>query len=274
MRAPRTLKREKREEAAARRERRAAEVQQLRAVTSDGVPIAYTLWRRPSRELIILAPGFWRRRLARENLYLATHFSRRGYDVAALDFRGHGGSGGSYAFGDVETMDLTAVAEALAGEGRPYERFAVIGLSMGGSIAAEALSRHPRLPCRGLVMISSPADVRALKPRPLSRDAIRQLRLRHALRMPRIAIRRLRGPKLTATDAIATLTMPKLIVTAKGDWLVDPSHGRLLADAAAPPVEYVHLDLPGSLHADALVKFVPLTLLRVLDRWFARHAPP
>jgi pimeloyl-ACP methyl ester carboxylesterase len=274
MRASRTLKREKREEFAARRERRAAEVRQLRAVTSDGVTIVYTLWRRPSRELIILAPGFWRRRLARENLYLATHFSRRGYDVAALDFRGHGGSGGSYAFGDAETMDLTAVAEDLAGEGRPYRRFAVIGLSMGGSIAAETLSRHPNLPCRALVMISSPADVRALKPRPLSRDAMRQLRLRHALRMPRIAIRRLRGPKSTATDAVATLTMPKLIVTAKGDWLVDPSHGRLLAEAAAPPVEYVHLDLPGSLHADALVKFVPLTLLRVLDRWFARHAPP
>jgi pimeloyl-ACP methyl ester carboxylesterase len=265
MRAPRALKREKREETPAR---------QLRAVTSDGVTIAYTLWRRPSRELIVLAPGFWRRRLARENLYLATHFSRRGYDVAALDFRGHGTSGGSYAFGDSETMDLVAVAEDLAGEDRPYRRFAVIGLSMGGSIAAETLARHPGLPCRGLVMISSPADVRALKPRPLSRDAIRQLRLRHALRMPRVAIRRRRGPRTTAVDAIATLTMPKLIVTAKGDWLVDPSHGRLLAEAAAPPVEYVNFELPGSLHADALVKFVPLTLLRVLDRWFARYAPP
>jgi uncharacterized protein len=267
------LKREKRQAAASRRESRAAPVVHLRALTADGVAIAYTLWRRPSRELILIAPGFWRRRLARENLYLATHFSRRGYDVAALDFRGHGGSGGSYAFGDAETMDLTAVAEDLVGEDRAYRRFAVIGLSMGGSIAAETLARHPDLPCRGLVMISSPADVRALKPRPLSRDAIRQLRLRHALRMPRIAMRRLRGPKPRVTDAIASLTMPKLIVTSKGDWLVDPSHGVLLAEAAAPPVEYVHFDLPGSLHADALVKFVPLTLLRVLDRWFARYAP-
>ncbi len=268
------MTREKRQELAARRERRAPEVRQLHAVTSDGVRIAYTLWRRPSRELILLAPGFWRRRLGRENLYLAMHFWRRGYDVAALDFRGHGGSGGFYAFGDAETKDLAAVAEDLAGEGRPYERFAVIGLSMGGSIAAETLAQRPDLPCRGLVMISSPADVRALTPRPLSRDAIRQLRLRHALRMPRIALRRLKGPKPTALEAIATLTMPKLIVTSKRDWLVDPSHGQLLVDAAAPPVDYVHFDLPGSLHADALVKFVPLTLLRALDRWFARYAPP
>lgn len=258
----------------ASRSGRAPEGIELNALTSDGVPIAYTLWRRPSRELVILAPGFWRRRLARENLYLATHFFRRGYDVAALDFRGHGGSKGAYSFGALEALDLAAVAEELAGEHRPYSRFAVIGLSMGGSIAAEMLAQRPDLPCRALVMVSSPADFTALKPRPLSRDAVRQLRLRHALRMPRIALAHLRGPKPRAAEAVAKLRMPKLVVTAERDWLVDPSHGRLLADSAAPPVEYVHLDLPGSLHADSLVRRVPLTFLRVLDRWFAENAPP
>jgi pimeloyl-ACP methyl ester carboxylesterase len=247
---------------------------ELKTLTSDGVPIAYTLWRRPARELVILAPGFWRRRLARENLYLATHFSRRGYDVAALDFRGHGGSGGAYSFGALEALDLAAVAEELVGAKNPYSRFSIVGLSMGGSIAAEMLAQRPDLPCRALVMVSSPADFTALKPRPLSRDAVRQLRLRHALRMPRLALSHLRGPKPRAAEAVAKLRMPKLIVTAERDWLVDPSHGRLLADAAAPPVEYIHLDLPGSLHADSLVRRVPLTFLRLLDRWFAEHAPP
>ena len=73
---------------------------------------------------------------------------------------------------------------------------------------------------------------------------------------------------------MASLSMPKLIVTAEGDWLVDPSHGRALARAAAQPVEHVHLDQPGALHADGLVKFVPLRLLRLLDRWFVENAPP
>ena len=68
--------------------------------------------------------------------------------------------------------------------------------------------------------------------------------------------------------------MPKLIVTSTDDWLVDPSHGRALARSAADPVEHVHLDLPGSLHADGLVKFVPVRLLRILDRWFEENAPP
>ncbi|MGH9399490.1 MAG: hypothetical protein ACRD00_03915, partial [Thermoanaerobaculia bacterium] len=82
------------------------------------------------------------------------------------------------------------------------------------------------------------------------------------------------SPKPRAVEAIARITAPKLIVTSEGDWLVDPSHGRQLAAAAAPPVDHVHLEQAGSLHADALVRFVPLRLLRVLDRWLVQHAPP
>jgi pimeloyl-ACP methyl ester carboxylesterase len=221
-----------------------------------------------------MAPGFWRVRLARENLYLANHFLRLGYDVAALDFRGHGESGGRYTFGASEPLDVKAVIEAVVQEDPGYSRFSLLGLSLGGSIAAEAIARWPELPARALAMISAPAELRTLRPRPWKPGAVRQVRLRHALRMPRLAGRQLFQPKPSAAEAVSRITIPKLIVTARGDWLVDPSHGRLLAESAAPPVDYVHLDLPGSLHADALVKFVPLRLLRLLDGWFARNAPP
>ena len=251
------------------------EVRHARAPARDGVSIAYTLWRRPSRQLIVLAPGFWRVRLARENLYLAEHFWRLGYDVAALDFRGHGDSGGGYGFGATEDRDFIAVVEELAGPGRLYESFAVVGLSLGGSIAAHALSGRPDLPCRALVMISSPDDLRALRPRPWKAGAIRQVRLRHAMRVPRLSARKtLAVRKPRAADSVAGLPIPKLIVTSEGDWLVDPSHGRSIAAAAAAPVEHVHFQLAGALHADALVRFVPLRLLRLLDRWLKEHAAP
>lgn len=252
----------------------AHEVRHHRAHALDGVSIAYTLWRRPATELVVLAPGFWRVRLAKENLFLVHHFLRRGYDVVALDFRGHGDSGGGYAFGVSEIHDFHAVIGELVGPRGLYERFAVLGLSMGGSIAAQALAAQPDLPCRALAMISSPADLRSLRPKPWRLGAIRQVSLRHALRVPKLAARALQARKTSAALAVATLSFPKLIVTAEGDWLVDPSHGRILAEASAEPVEHVHLDLPGSLHADALVKAVPLRLLRVLDRWFEEHAPP
>ena len=254
--------------------RKSHEVIHREARTEDDVSIAYTWWRRPARELLVLAPGFWRVRLARENVFLANFFVRRGYDVVSLDFRGHGDSKGAYTFGAFEAHDLKAVVEDLVGEGKPYARFALLGLSMGGTIAADALARWPDLACRALVMVSSPADLRALRPKPWKTGAMRQVRLRHALRMPRVS-RRTRLQRTPRVDeAVSQLKMPKLIVTAEGDWLVDPSHGRILAKAAAPPVDDVHLNLPGALHADALVKFVPLRLLRLLDRWFTKNAPP
>lgn len=244
-----------------------------RVRADDETPIAFTWWRRPSAELIVIAPGFWRVRLARENLFLANHYVRKGYDVVALDFRGHGDSGGAYSFGTSEPLDLRAVLEPLVGAGGPYTRFAVIGLSMGGSIAAQTLGLFPHLPCRALAMISSPADLRSLRPRPWKTGAMRQVSLRNVARAPRLSAASVFS-KPPIAETLGRLTMPKLIVTAEGDWLVDPSHGRLLAAAAAPPVDYVHLDLPGNLHADALVKYVPLRLLRTLDRWLASNAPP
>jgi pimeloyl-ACP methyl ester carboxylesterase len=259
----------------AARKRVRHEVRHGRAPAADGVAIAYTLWRRPAPSLIVLAPGFWRVRFARENLYLGEHFLRLGYDVAALDFRGHGDSGGGYAFGAAEARDFTAVADELVGPGRPYASFAVVGLSLGGTIAAAALAARPDLPCRALVMISSPDDVRALRPKPWKAGALRQVRLRHAVRVPRLSAKKtLRDRKPRAADAVAGLTMPKLVVTSEGDWLVDPSHGRSIAAAAAHPVEHVHFDLGGALHADGLVQFVPLRLLRLLDRWLRENAPP
>ncbi|MEP6995124.1 MAG: alpha/beta fold hydrolase [Acidobacteriota bacterium] len=252
----------------------AHEVRHERVAASDGVSIAYTLWRRPAAELMVLAPGFWRVRLAAENLFLAHHFLRAGYDVAALDFRGHGDSGGGYAFGAREHRDFLAVIGELVGEGKMYDRFSVLGLSLGGSIAAQALALRPDLPCRALAMVSSPADLRTLRPKPWKAGAIRQVRLRHAMRVPRLAMGALTDRKPRAADAVASLTIPKLIVTSAGDWLVDPSQGRALAASAASPVEHVHLELPGALHADGLVKFAPVQLLRVLDLWFARYAPP
>lgn len=255
-------------------EPRRSPAEHLRTVTADGVAIAYTWWRRPSNELIVLAPGFWRIRMARENLFLATHFFRRGYDVATLDFRGHGDSGGAYSFGASEALDLHAVLERLVGPERPYSRFSLIGLSLGGSIAVDALARLPSLPCRALALISSPADLLAVRPRPWRTGATRQMSWRNALRVPRMNARGFFARKPAAAEAIAELRMPKLIVTAEGDWLVDPAHGRLLARSAAPPVDYVHWKLPGSLHADALVRRVPLRVLRLLDRWFYEHSPP
>src|SRR5262249_8487033 len=155
-----------------------------------------------------------------------------------------------------------------------YRRSAVLGFPRGGSSPPGRLARRSEIPCRALAMVCSPEHVGSLRPRPWKADAAKQIRLRHVVRVPRISGRTLLARKPRISKALANLTIPKLIVTAEGDWLVDPSHGRTLAQGAAPPVEHVHLELDGALHADALVRWAPLALLRPLDRWLARYAPP
>ena len=242
-----------------------------RIETDDGVEIAVTSYVAGSDRLILLAPGFWRGRGDRENVFVAAHLARLGYDVAAFDFRGHGGSGGRYTFGREEWRDFLAVARAFASG---HDAFAAVGFSMGGSIAADAIARAPELPFRALVMVSSPADFARLRPRPWKPAAWRMMGARRAFSPPRVDWTTVSRAKPTAERAVESLAIPKLIVTLEDDWLVRPAHGRRLVLAASPPVEHVHLPVRGSLHADAVVRYAPLAFLRALSPFLKTRFPP
>jgi pimeloyl-ACP methyl ester carboxylesterase len=190
--------------------------------------------------------------------------------VASLDFRGHGDSGGSYTFGREEWQDFLALARCFPA---PAREFAAVGFSLGGSIAADAISRDRSLPFRALVMVSSPADFSRLRPRPWKPNAWKMLGWRRALAPPRVDWSSVPREKPKAEDAVEKLAIPKLVVTFEDDWLVRPQHGDRLARAAAPPVERVHLPLAGSLHADAVVRFAPILFFRVLDAFLKRWFP-
>jgi pimeloyl-ACP methyl ester carboxylesterase len=236
---------------------------------SDGVRIAVTHYRIGSSARLVIAPGFWRERGVEEMIFLARWFTRRGYDVTSFDFRGHGQSEGEYTFGLKEWRDV----ESVLAQGSGYARQAVVGFSLGGAIAADALVRRPEMAVDALIMISSPADLLEVRPRVWKSGARRQLSLKRALKPPRLDMAALPRRKPAALDAVARLTVPKLIVTTQDDWLVAETHGVRLLEAAAPPVEHVHLTLPGSLHADALVRFAPRALLRALESFLERYVP-
>ncbi len=239
--------------------------------SEDGTLIAITRYASGSENLLLLAPGFWRRRTDREIVFLAAHFSRAGYDVATLDFRGHGDSSGRYTFGREEWRDFLALAEAFPGQ---YRAMAAIGFSMGGAIAAEAILRGPSLPFRALVMVSAPSDFARLRPRPWKPAAWKMMGIRRALGPPRVDWTTFPKEKPRAEDAVERLPIPKLIVTFENDWLVNPSHGDRLFRSAAAPVERVHLMVGNSLHADAVVRFAPVSFLRVLTEFLNERFPP
>jgi pimeloyl-ACP methyl ester carboxylesterase len=247
-----------------------AEERQILVRSQDGVSIAVTHYFRDSPRFVLLAPGFWRKRRDRENVFVAVHLVRLGYDVVTFDFRGHGGSDGVYSFGREEWRDFLAVAEFFCAS---HEDFAALGFSMGGAIAADSLARQPGLPCRALVMVSSPADFARLRPRPWRPAAWKMMALERALDPPRVDWKILPGEKPRAMEAVGRLEIPKLIVTFEDDWLVEPSHGDLLEQASAPPVERAHLNVGDSLHADAVVRFAPVAFLTLLTDFLRRRYP-
>jgi len=249
-----------------------AVVERHRVVKSgDGTRIAITHYETGSENLLLIAPGFWRRRTDREIVFVATHFSRAGYDVATIDFRGHGDSSGRYTFGREEWRDFATLAESFPGS---HNGLAAAGFSMGGAIAAETMLRRPDLPFRALVMVSAPADFARLRPRPWKPAAWKMMGVRRAFGPPRVDWRTFPLAKPRAEDAVESLSVPKLIVTFENDWLVNPSHGDRLFRSAAAPVERVHLDVGKSLHAEAVVRFAPVSFLRVLTDFLNRRFPP
>jgi dipeptidyl aminopeptidase/acylaminoacyl peptidase len=121
--------------------------------TSDGVAIACDYWPAAGSGLAyVVAHGFTGSRSIPRVRRISTQLAGTGVAVLALDFRGHGGSGGHSTVGDLEVHDLSAAVAFLRSEG--YGTVAVLGWSMGGSVAL----RHAGLggDVDAVVSVSSP----------------------------------------------------------------------------------------------------------------------
>jgi pimeloyl-ACP methyl ester carboxylesterase len=113
-------------------------------------------------------------RVARENLFLAHTLPASRLRRSPRWISGHGDSGGRYAFGATEHRDFLAVIEELVGTAGSRTGIVVVGLSMGGAIAAQALAARRDLPCRGLAMISRAGNLAASAAQTLEAGALRR----------------------------------------------------------------------------------------------------
>ena len=116
------------------------------SIVLDWIPPA------PRRPSALFVHGFGSHRRGEKSLYFAQRFAALGWGYAALDFRGHGESGGSLADLTLTGLleDLAAVLDWLGARGGPPF---LIGSSMGAAVCAWHVRVHPRS-AKGLILIA------------------------------------------------------------------------------------------------------------------------
>jgi pimeloyl-ACP methyl ester carboxylesterase len=117
------------------------------ALDGAGVKLRCSRWRGGGRPIVVLHGGGQTRHAWEES---CRHLGELGYEVTALDLRGHGESewapNQAYALSDF-TRDVLAVLPQLG-----LERTALLGFSLGGLISLHLTARHTEI-CAALMLV-------------------------------------------------------------------------------------------------------------------------
>ena len=236
----------------------------LTFVADGGVALRYTLRASGHPGAILVVPGIFTDRACPEHRRLAEGLGDVA-DVATLDVRGHGDSGGAFTYGRREPGDVASLAARLR---RDYRRVGVIGFSFGGFHAALAAGRAR--PFDAVALVATPARLFLADHNFLTRGLLRTLpfALRRRRRFTRLSASAL-PPFETPAGLVSRIApTPLLLVHGTDDWLVPPKHARQLFARAREPKQLVLVE--GGLHAEYMLADDPEPLLKPLRAFFGR----
>jgi len=229
----------------------------------DGVRVSVDHYAGAGREAACLVcPGFFQSKDTRTFRDLCLALSRT-VDIVAMDFRGHGRSGGLCTFSAREGRDLEAV---LAWAEERYARLGLLGFSLG---AATAIVTAARLAgrVRSLIAVSAPASFDDIEfqwwtPRAW-RTGLRGSEPGAGCRPGNPWMRKARP-----IDEVKRLKCPALFVHGTRDAIVGLEHTRRLYAAAPEPKGLSVIE--GGDHAEALFRDDPGGFLAISEPWIAR----
>ena len=185
-------------------------------------------------------------------------------DVVAMDFRGHGRSGGLFTFSAREGADL----EAVLTWARPrYPRLVVMGFSLGAATAINTLARSAD-GVRGLITVSAPSCFEEIEFKWWTPEAMRTgadgLEAGAGCRPGNLWL-----AKERPVETVQRLQeVPTLFIHGTHDVIIDVRHSHRL-HAAAPGPKHLEI-VEGGSHAEALFRDDPEGFLRLVTPWLAR----
>lgn len=236
----------------------------VRFTTDDGVTLSGWLIGagRETRAAVVLMHGFSWHRLP----WLAgfVPWLQRRYNVLQFDFRGHGSSDDALiTLGTLEQRDVAAAVRFLSGRG--FGPIALMGISMGGSVAIMAA---PDLPVAAVVADAAYAELSDPIANRMRDSGLPMVGLGARLVVGAASIRarvRMRSP----IHQVARIAPRGLLLISPGaDRLVSPAQAERLYHAAGEPKELLVVD--GAAHAEAHAAAPEVYERRVLD-FLARH---
>ncbi|WP_406698823.1 alpha/beta fold hydrolase [Singulisphaera sp. Ch08] len=235
----------------------------IEATARDGTRLAgvwYPAATAPTSRTVLLVHGFAETRDAMKGR--AEFLTARGWNVARLDMRGYGRSGGDRAsFGGREGEDLRAWVDIVAGRVGPEMSVAVWGRSMGAAIALRAAADEPRI---AALLLESPyarletvvagwlRRVRTPLPNLLAPRIVRR-----AARLAGVSLSRPRPIELAPR-----INAPTLIVHGRRDTLVPDGDAHRLAAAFPHPATLI--EVQGAGHGNVIEMGGPDLLDRIV----------
>jgi pimeloyl-ACP methyl ester carboxylesterase len=205
----------------------------LYLVTRDGVELHVSSHGPPDADTaVVFGHGFTGSSRNPKVVGLGRRFAASGVAFHAVDFRGHGRSGGLSTLGELEVLDLDAVVD----RARRHHRHVVsVGASMGGLVAVRHAAQRGAVDA--VIAISSPgngARPELARARLLSRlagtDRGRRLLRRYGTRVDATA-----SLSPAPVDLTRISPVPVVIVHGGRDHYVPVADARALFEELAPP---------------------------------------
>ncbi len=200
---------------------------EIKLITKDKVKIAVNYYKNGFDKVVILAPGWFMTKDSKSFKEMSEVFSKYS-DVVAMDFRGHGRSGGFYTFTRCEILDILTVMDYFH---KIYNNIYLVGFSLGASIVIEAATKRNYV--KKVIAISAPAEFDKIENKMWKKEAwIPTLKKCELKRWFSVRPSVINGKKVNAVDIIQKVKAPTLFLAGEKDPTVYNWHTKELYEKA------------------------------------------
>ena len=191
--------------------------------TEDNVKIAINHYKNNSDRVVILAPGWFMTKDSKSFKQMSEIFSKYS-DVIAMDFRGHGKSGGLYTFTSKEVNDLSAVMEYAK---QYYKKIYIMGFSLGAAVALIIGSKDDSV--SKIIAVSAPVCFEKIENKVWKKEAwIPTLQKCELKRWFSIRPSVIPNKKIKPIDIVEKIKCPTLFLAGEKDPTIESWHTKAL----------------------------------------------